>query len=69
MSKIRITSEQARRFPPVGSKEESHLASLLKLHVLSIVEDAFISYKGSERMTPIIEKEWNKLKRILEKKL
>lgn len=73
---IRISQKDAikearlsQRIPSQASTEESHLARLMKIHILTIVEDAFYVFRNKERTDKEIDFEWKKFKRILENKL
>lgn len=80
---IKVTSADARKaesrksaIPPTkindvapeqfNPKSEFHY--LLRLHVITLVEDCFIQYKGVKRLSEC-EEEWKKFKKILERKL
>jgi len=65
---IKITSKDAQKgeFIP---KPKGDWAGILRIHFIDIVEDSYVIFRGKERMTPEIEKDWLRLKRILEKRL
>ena len=65
---IKITSQEAQkeiRLP----KPKGDWAGILRSHFINIVEDSYINFRGKDRMTPEIEQDWIRFRKILERKL
>lgn len=69
MSKIKITSEQARIRYPRTKDNLGSIATILRSQLLMIVEDAFVLSKNKDRMDDKLKREWEYFRRILENRL